>query len=75
MQSESKVIFERNSVEFVTVAAQYCQFLENVEGMERVYRYRAEDTAPTLRQSFIAARNGNDRRRRHTGNLCNRRNL
>ena len=35
MQSESKVIFERNSVEFVTVAAQYCQFLENVEGMER----------------------------------------
>ena len=35
MQSESKVIFERNSVEFVTVSAQYCQFLENVEGMER----------------------------------------
>ena len=35
MQSESKVIFERNSVEFVTVAAQYCQFLENMEGMER----------------------------------------
>ena len=35
MQSESKVIFERNSVEFVTVAAQYCQFLENVEGMQR----------------------------------------
>ncbi|MBO7601797.1 MAG: DUF5063 domain-containing protein [Bacteroidaceae bacterium] len=35
MQSESKVIFERNSVEFVTVAAQYCQFLENAEGMER----------------------------------------
>lgn len=35
MRSESKVIFERNSVEFVTVAAQYCQFLENAEGMER----------------------------------------
>lgn len=35
MQSESKVIFERNSVEFVTVAAQYCQFLENAEGMGR----------------------------------------
>ena len=35
MQSESKVIFERNSIEFVTVAAQYCQFLENVEGMQR----------------------------------------
>ena len=35
MQSESKVIFERNSVEFVTVAAQYCQFLENMVGIER----------------------------------------
>ena len=35
MQSESKVIFERNSVEFVTVAAQYCTFLEDVQGMER----------------------------------------
>ncbi len=35
IENESKVIFERNSVEFVTVAAQYCQFLENIEGMER----------------------------------------
>lgn len=35
MERDSKVIFERNSVEFVTVAAQYCQFLEQVEGMER----------------------------------------
>lgn len=36
MQSESKVIFERNSVEFVTVAAQYCTFLEEAQGsMER----------------------------------------
>ena len=36
MDSQSKVIFERNSVEFVTVAAQYCSFLEEAqEGMER----------------------------------------
>ena len=35
MRSESKVIFERNSVEFVTVAAQYCAFMEDVQGMER----------------------------------------
>ena len=36
MDGHSKVIFERNSVEFVTVAAQYCSFLEEAqEGMER----------------------------------------
>ena len=32
---ESKVIFERNSVEFVTIAAQFCNFLEEAQGMER----------------------------------------
>lgn len=35
MDSRSKVIFERNSVEFVTVAAQFCNFLENAQDMER----------------------------------------
>ena len=35
MDSQSKVIFERNSVEFVTVAAQFCNFLENAQEMER----------------------------------------
>ena len=35
MDSRSKVIFERNSVEFVTVAAQFCNFLEESQGMER----------------------------------------
>lgn len=35
MESGSKVIFERNCVEFVTVAAQFCTFLENAQGMER----------------------------------------
>lgn len=35
MDSRSKVIFERNSVEFVTVAAQFCSFLENAQDMER----------------------------------------
>ena len=32
---ESKVIFERNSVEFVTIAAQFCSFLEEAQGMDR----------------------------------------
>lgn len=35
MESESNIIFERNSVEFVTVAAELCNFLEEAEGMPR----------------------------------------
>lgn len=35
MKQESQVIFERNTVEFVTVAAEYCAFIERSEGMKR----------------------------------------
>ena len=35
MKKESQVIFERNVVEFVTVAAEFCKFLEQAEGMKR----------------------------------------
>lgn len=32
---QSQVIFDRNAVEFVTVAAEYCKFLEQAEEMKR----------------------------------------
>ena len=35
MKQQSQVIFERNTVEFVTVAAEYCAFIERSEGMKR----------------------------------------
>lgn len=35
MKKESTVIFDRNVIEFVTVAAEFCAFLEQAEGMER----------------------------------------
>ncbi|MBQ8225546.1 MAG: DUF5063 domain-containing protein [Bacteroides sp.] len=35
MKKDSQVIFERNVVEFVTVAAEFCKFLEQAEGMKR----------------------------------------
>ncbi len=35
MKKESTTIFERNAIEFVTVAAEFCAFLERAEGMER----------------------------------------
>lgn len=35
MKKESQVIFERNVIEFVTVAAECCKFLEQAEGMKR----------------------------------------
>lgn len=35
MKQTSQVIFERNSVEFVTVAAEYCAFIERCEGQKR----------------------------------------
>ena len=36
MKQESQIIFERNSVEFVTVAAEYCAFIERSEGQKRI---------------------------------------
>lgn len=35
MKQQSQVIFERNSVEFVTVAAEFCAFIERSEGQKR----------------------------------------
>lgn len=35
MKQASQLIFERNSVEFVTVAAEYCAFIERSEGLNR----------------------------------------
>lgn len=35
MENSNSVIFDRNTVEFVTVAAEYCAFLERSEGMKR----------------------------------------
>ena len=32
MKKESQVIFDRNAVEFVTVAAEFFKFLEQAEG-------------------------------------------
>ena len=36
MKKESQVIFHRNVVEFVTVAAEFCKFLEQAEGVKPV---------------------------------------
>lgn len=35
MKKESQVIFNRNVVEFVTVAAEFCKFMEQAEGTKR----------------------------------------
>ncbi len=35
MKRESQVIFDRNTIEFVTVAAEFCGFLERGEGIDR----------------------------------------
>ncbi|WP_321332775.1 DUF5063 domain-containing protein [uncultured Bacteroides sp.] len=35
MKKESQVIFDRNVIEFVTVAAEFCAFLERTESMKR----------------------------------------
>lgn len=35
MKKESQVIFDRNTVEFVTVAAEFCAFLERAESRKR----------------------------------------
>lgn len=35
MKKESQVIFDKNVIEFVTVAAEYCGFMERAESMKR----------------------------------------
>ena len=34
MEHTSQVIFDKNSIEFVTVAAEYCGFIERARGAE-----------------------------------------
>lgn len=36
MKKESQTIFDRNVIEFVTVAAEFCKFLEQAEGSKRI---------------------------------------
>ena len=36
MEQTSQVIFDKNSIEFVTVAAEYCSFVERSRGSERM---------------------------------------
>ena len=35
MQKKSQVIFDRNVIEFVTVAAEFCKYMEQAEGLKR----------------------------------------
>ena len=35
MEKESQTIFDKNVIEFVTISAEYCAFLERVESMKR----------------------------------------
>ena len=35
MEQSSQVIFDKNSIEFVTVAAEYCVFIERTREVER----------------------------------------
>lgn len=37
MKKESQTIFDRNVIEFVTVAAEFCKFLEQAEGCKRIH--------------------------------------
>jgi len=45
MEKESTTIFDQNVIEFVTVAAGYCNFIEQCEGSDR---YKFVDTAVKL---------------------------
>lgn len=36
MKKESQVIFDKNVIEFVTVAAEFCAFLERAESVNTV---------------------------------------
>ena len=52
MEKESQTIFDKNVIEFVTVAAEFCAFLERAERMKRSI---IKNTSPTLSQSIYAA--------------------
>ena len=36
MENKEQIIFSRNTVEFVTVAAEYCAYLERAESLHRI---------------------------------------
>lgn len=65
MKKESQVIFDRNVVEFVTVAAEFCKFLEQAETMKRdTFVDTSLKILPLLYlQGGHVARNRNNRRR------------
>ena len=50
MEKESQTIFDKNVIEFVTVAAEFCAFLERAERMKR-----STFVDTTLSQSIYAA--------------------
>ena len=57
MEKESQTIFEKNVIEFVTVAAEFCAFLERAEYMKRkaFCRHVLKNTSPALSQSILAS--------------------
>ena len=56
MEKESQTIFDKNVIEFVTVAAEFCAFLERAERMKRsdFVDTSLKNTSPTLSQSIYA---------------------
>ena len=55
MEKESQTIFEKNVIEFVTVAAEFCAFLERAEHMQSFCRHVLKNTSPALSQSILAS--------------------
>ena len=57
MEKESQTIFEKNVIEFVTVAAEFCAFLERAEHMKRKAFVDTflKNTSPALSQSILAS--------------------
>ena len=64
MEKESQTIFDKNVIEFVTVAAEFCAFLERAERMKRsdFVDTSLKDTSPALSQGIHASQMRNDRR-------------
>ncbi len=56
MEKESQTIFDKNVIEFVTVAAEFCAFLERAERMKRstFVDTSLKNTPPALSQSIYA---------------------
>ena len=56
MEKESQTIFDKNVIEFVTVAAEFCAFLERAERMKcsTFVDTSLKNTPPALPQSIYA---------------------